>query len=350
MGIFDIFKNDTSKKNRFDFKINVTSEDGDIPSMESIPENMQEAIFLFSVNDGESIRDSNDLYARYLLHECGISNPIEFHRKMIEDGYLEKGTIHQILKKLSIVELKKILKGNGLLQSGKKEILVQRIIQDVPETTLKNISDLNNGYFISEKGKVFYEENKIFVEIHRHKNWGINHLDYQDFQEKIINNSSFYDFALWTLNSKLSLYLRQGEWGMARNMHFFISELFCEEHQYENSLFNLLVVLLYDINGVNNMHMLNLHPEFYSKKGLIENFAQESLAPGIIKRIHKLQIFFKMEILDHVYEAPIPMISICSKDIFLEILNKIFNNSLDESLYEYENDFKDAFRLFIEIL
>ena len=87
------------------------------------------AVFLFA-NSGCSQVKRDDEYPRYLINECGIRRPSEYHQALLTDGYFMEADLQTKLLSLKVPEIKEILSQMGETTTGKKEVLIQRIIDN----------------------------------------------------------------------------------------------------------------------------------------------------------------------------------------------------------------------------
>ena len=77
----------------------------------------------------------------------------EVLNKLINDGYFtEPKPIIYLQNKLKVQDLKNYLKINNLPVSGKKDILVQRIIENIPNDKISENFNLDQYYALSPKG------------------------------------------------------------------------------------------------------------------------------------------------------------------------------------------------------
>ena len=284
MGILDLFKNfftcaRTDNKNNIHNSINKTTNDN-YPNID-----YSMSIFLNWAN-GKKIGKSLIDYPQYIKYKCNINNPIDFHKKMINDGYLCTPEIDSLLAFYKVTELKQILSKNNLPTTGKKNILIQRIIDNVPKDTLEKIKNLFKGYVLSEKGRFFIDKNNDYIEIHKNSNWMISLDEYTNKKKQLQFDAHFYDIAWGIFNDRNLQYTHEQNWGLVRNNIFNMYELLNKENKPAQSLLFLLSVLYYDLSGLMNNNILC-------------NLEDIVLAPGIISRILKLKKYYSEDIINN---------------------------------------------------
>ena len=104
--------------------------------------------FLNYVNN-KCVGNSDDDYARGVSSNWNIHHPLERHQQLINAGFLIPATPSITLQKLKISELKDIVRKYNLPSTGKKQDLIQIIVDNIPITAL-NISPV---YILSSKGQ-----------------------------------------------------------------------------------------------------------------------------------------------------------------------------------------------------
>ena len=284
MGILDLFKSfftcaRSGNKNNIQNSINKTANDN-YPNID-----YSMSIFLNWAN-GKKIGKSLIDYPQYIKYKCNINNPIDFHKKMINDGYLCTPEIDSLLAFYKVTELKQILSKNNLPTTGKKNILIQRIIDNVPKDTLEKIKNLFKGYVLSEKGRFFIDKNNDYIEIHKNSNWMISLDEYTNKKKQLQFDAHFYDIAWGIFNDRNLQYTHEQNWGLVRNNIFNMYELLNKENKPAQSLLFLLSVLYYDLSGLMNNNILC-------------NLEDIVLAPGIISRILKLKKYYSEDIINN---------------------------------------------------
>ena len=90
-------------------------------------------------------------YPAYMQYSWEIKNPIHFHLQLIQEGYLIEMTTQQKIQNLKVVDLKNILKSQGLPISGKKQELIERIFNHVDQVLINSFLDGKKEYCLSKK-------------------------------------------------------------------------------------------------------------------------------------------------------------------------------------------------------
>ena len=296
----------------------------EIPSLQG---DYAKTVFLWAHDKASPVR-KQDEYARYFLYECGIRNPVTYHKELIAQGYFAQAPVTAILKTLKVAELKQLLAQKGKPTTGKKEVLIERI----SETASKELVDqlcADKLYFLSEKGQIFLSEHQNYVLVHKHKaNWGI---DWHEFDANYRPGLSFYDVA-WSIFNR-RVVTDKNTFG--RNEYLHMYQLLVEEGKRERAFEILLRVMYIDLSGVCASGSYQLYREgIYSKKDLREHFGIAiMLAPGIVNPIADFADLYDDAIIDRLYEQKLPM-QVCDKKLFRSIVLSIFDGTYDESKVE----------------
>lgn len=105
-------------------------------------------------------------YPAYMQYSWEIKNPIHFHLQLIQEGYLVEMTAQQKIQNLKVVDLKNILKSQGLPVSGKKQELIERIFNHVDQVLINNFLDGKKEYCLSKKAIDFLSKYHDISSIH----------------------------------------------------------------------------------------------------------------------------------------------------------------------------------------
>lgn len=301
MGLFNLFKKDKKEENY---------------------SNQAIAVFLNWAKNNKPIMESVSDYPRYIEFELGINDPIQLHKYLVNNEYLCKPTIKLLLDNLKVSELKEILESNALQKTGKKSVLIERILNNVPQNILDAIENSYNGFVTSEKGENFISLNHHYIDIHIHSNWMISVDEYESVRKSLKFSASFNDVAWGIFNKRNLSYISQRHWGLVRNNRLNMYELLESENKHKEAFFKLIEVLYYDLSGLSN-------------NDIIDEFNTLILAPGIVKYILKLKNYYDDSLIDMCYsQNPVPF-RYFEKENFKIILNDILS-SKDIDLKSYK--------------
>ncbi len=160
---------------------------------------------------------------------------MKYHQKVVDEGYLEEASISNSLQQLKVDQLKKLLVANGLSDKGKKDALIQRIVDEVDTSSL----NLDKVYVPSEKG---WEHLKIYDYLFKVKKYGIKFEEYEAQQKKM--QSSRSNDVIWQiLNAKFNEYNMARDFGLARNELYNKALLLSEEEKQADALLHYILVL-----------------------------------------------------------------------------------------------------------
>lgn len=117
-------------------------------------ENFKIGLLLKLVNDGDyNTEDSKSLLNKYEINEKN------YLKTALKEDYIKICDIQQG----TVKELKEILKKAGLVQTGNKETLIQRVSENVNETELKKYFG-NDKYKLTPLGRKFLKDNMEDIE------------------------------------------------------------------------------------------------------------------------------------------------------------------------------------------
>lgn len=350
MGIFkniasNLFKNSQNdmaqKSNRMPDESGTKYEILSIPSAydREFEENSEareryaKTIFLFALSDLEPIKDKEN-YQHYLKHECQIEDPVSFHKKMINEGYLEKPTYKQILKSEKVVDLKEILAEMGLAKSGTKDILINRIVDNTTKENILRSVDSFNGYTISEKGSRLLKDNDEYIRLHRTNGFGVGLNEYEHNKMIIGDDANFGNIILYSLREHIKRAKPDVEPSYMRSAYLDLAKFMGYIGDEKESLLNYLMVLHLDTSGTMQYDSISLQKQL---KEIDVEFMELSakltdVAPGIASSIYDMQNSYIESMVDEIFENIKLPVNILTKDNFKVILNEIMaNKDYDEA-------------------
>ena len=298
-----------------------------------------QTLFLNAYGNAEPLR-KNDDYQRYFTYECGITDPRTYHEQLISKGFLVPCSAAEALKGYKLAELKELCDALGIVKTGKKPDIIERLVQNASPGLLKKYIDKEQCYSLSEIGKNFVEQHKDYIEFHKNTVWGIS-LDEYEKEKTATGETDFYKIALHILNKRLSYTDTDGY----RNTYYQLAQIYAHTGEMVASLKNLLYVLFFDANWAPNLSVL---ADLAHLDGITEYYHFNGFAPGLIKDITNLKDYYKDQMVDEIYDRYSYMPPyVCPKSLFIQLIDDICNTpSLDNE--RYAKIFKQNFVNFID--
>lgn len=324
MGFFsNLFKKkenlQPTEKVSFTEKSGMSFNDPDIPPLQG---DYAKTIFLWAHSKASPVK-GNDSYARYFLYECGIRDAAKYHQELIADGYLEEASSEQTLNVLKATELKAILDELGQPTTGKKDVLIERIINNADSAMIGRYCP-ERQYTLSALGRDFLDAHNDYVLVHKHKNWGV---DWREYDSHKVPGRSYYDTMWGIFNERLANDPRN----FGRSHYLCMYQLLEEEEKRVPALQMLLRVLYIDLSGVEGMQCYDMYRKgFYKEKDVREYFnIAIMMAPGILNPIKEYANIYSDELVDNIYRQQLP-VQVCDKKLFLSIVHSLFDGTYEE--------------------
>lgn len=310
------------------------------PEIPPLQGDYAKVVFLWAFSKPQPIRDNSN-YAAYFLYECGIRDCVKYHKKLIEEGYFIVAEPGETLELLKLPELKNMLRKLNQPVSGKKAVLIERILENAEEGFLRTYVP-ETVYKLSSKGTAFLQEHDAYVQIHKNKNWGVSWQEYNRYAKP----GQDYLSTMWII---FNTQLNKSKPEESRNIYYYLYSILMEQGKRSDALEMLLKVLYLDVSGIHAKAMLDLYRQkFYTKKQLKEYAdAAITLAPGIVYPLEKFKDIYDSEMIDILYMWKLP-IQICDKEMFRTMIECAVRGTYDEE--QTNKKLKAAYNKFVDKL
>lgn len=323
MGLFNFLKKGSPKKTvkpsvqqKVVVKVETSTVSSSIPSYspwqaQNQPRNDNYAIlaFISLCKEGATIGKTNDDYARYFSYEYKVYDPVNYHKRLVAEGYLEKANDSVALEHLKAVQLKEILKDNGLPEKGKKVDLIERIVENIDTASL----GLETYYVPSQKGWEHYKKYDYLRSVAR---YGIDFDRYEEYAKKLNSYLKPNDVIWHILNDDFNRHNLAKDFGLARNSLYKMAQLLEKENHNNQALYYFIIVLYYDTSGLGNGGYIDDEPQTMY------------LSPDLISSIVNHREYFEESMIQQCYsryKLPHHYIKIAN---FKRLINDIFNDNL----------------------
>ncbi len=272
-----------------------------------LTESQVKAIFLnWCAKKGTSPTKTD--YPIWIKRQLNIS-PRTYHTSLIQEGYLIKAHPEESLKCLKVSELKRILERKGLETSGKKEVLIDRIANNVNLDTL----NLEDKYKLSDKAQNLLSSRTNRELLYAFKNrYSISLEEFNDAKSDLAYRGEPNEIMQRAIEKGYEKARKEGYYGTARNYRLSYGYFWEDEKEYEKALQAYIDVMRYDFSGSENQMPL-------PKKDI-------RIAPGILKLIQKLSEYYNEDMVSKSYEISLP-VNHYSEAYFKKIINSIINRT-----------------------
>lgn len=269
--------------------------------------------------DGKSLPSDGSAYPKYMQYRYSITQPLKKHEQMISEGFLIEGDAKDSLSKLKVQELKNILSEHNIPATGKKDVLIQRIIENV------DCSNLNfpKILVLTEKGKNYLSKYNYYIEFNEYISQNIIELsDLSKFDD--IKKEQPYlrtnDIVWHILQMKYFEYMRKQSYGLVRNIELSRYRILEKEGKKKDATYHLLIVFYYDLSGMHN-------------NGTILKYNDLFIAPGLIQPLRSLKDFIDSNMIHRIYQRIDVPFRYFNEDIFYEIICDLLNADIDLNHY-----------------
>ena len=291
--------------------------------------------------------DGNNEFQGFWWYKYGIKDVNKILESLLNRDFLREGSLVSSMWKATVVELKDILRENDKKVSGKKEVLIQRLLDEVEEEKLNKVFK-RRTYEVTDLGKEVLKNEEHISYIHKHT---IEDLDIFSLSKMLENKPIYlYRDIIWGyLNEKGMEYIKDNNFGLYRNCRLTMSEFVKEEGKIDYSFTLLVEVIRYDLSGLHNgfdMSFLRIYKDRYIpyKKSLI------SVPPGIVNQVVEYKETkgftddeLRQKIVENAEELSLPF-SVFTADECADIVIMEMNDEKEGLSKIYYNAEKDLVR------
>lgn len=269
---------------------------------------------ILMLDQADTYRTDTNNFQNFWKWECSVLEPRKVLDSLIDRGFICCSNINSELKRTPVVKLKDLLAKKEISSTGKKEVLINRIL-DIYNNQELELLFPNRNYELTELGISELKENQYVTYLHRKHQisiWEMNIL-------LNVNNPSHlgYRDIIWReFNKQSGEYFQQCEFGLYRNVRRNMHNFLCEEKKYKTALHLLIEVISFDLSGLGNRtEPINLADEKFIREihyesRLVNLFTSEDkreviVPPGIVASFNSLYNELDMidqEFINYVYE------------------------------------------------
>lgn len=294
---------------------------------------------------------SGNSFQGFWWYRYGIRDVQSILSLLVERGFLKIGDLKAVLDRQTAATLKEVMKLHNITTTGKKDELIQRILDKIPESEL-NKHFPKRTYSLTITGQEALDEEAYVPYIHRHPVedldiWSLNRLvhtkPYMPYRDKI-----------WGyLNQRSMKHFSEHNYGLYRNCRFSMAQFLKDENKLKDVLAMLAEVVFFDLSGAGNNYDTR-HLDIYAAGFFPYEKSLAKTAPGVIGAIADCQekLRFSDEDLKSVLlermsklSAPLQLFTVeeCVQIILLErdndaeALTKLYDEAKSTFMQKYPN-------------
>lgn len=268
---------------------------------------LEEILFLWYLDGNDATAEG---IAGYWTHDYHIDYGA-VSKKLFSYGYLTFAGTGEKLANKKVSELKKLLADNDLPVSGRKDALIQRVLESIPQDKIEQA--FPEEYFaLTTAGAQLIIANEHLTYIHRHRAHFEISLKMADDVKKAHPKYFCYKVALAALEKEGRKFHHEKDWGLWRNTLYNRSVVYQEQGNIKTEMELLLQVNYIDACGYGNGDDLN------SRLAM--------LAPALISRTKALckELSISRDMLFNKYQDAVAKLDIRDKSNVEEVFEALW--------------------------
>lgn len=267
-------------------------------------------------------------------------------RNLLKKGYFKvDASLEDTLNKMTVPELKEILKKENLKVTGRKSELIERILNKASFET-KNAIPLIEVYSLSEKGKNILDQNKHIVYLDKMKLRDVSIYQYHDFMKRNKELEPFEGLIKY-LEEVSHKHITNNDWGLYSNILYQISIVYSKEGFTEEALKYIILVCYLDINcTMNNCDLETIKSLYkYNKEDYFKPYESnaDTIPPAILRDLskHKTELNLTDLELENVINQVTSLIDLpfqnFPKDVAAKVILAELSNDIEALKKYYSN-------------
>lgn len=246
--------------------------------------------------------------------EYSVLDPQAVLDSLFERGFICHEDARSALKHLLVSDLKSMLSKVGEKTTGKKDDLINRILNVYCSDDLEQELTTRN-YALTDKGKEELKQNEYVLYLHRHRYMSVWEMNYRLYR-KNPSHLKYRDIIWGYFNEQSGVHFQNFDFGLYRNTRLSMHNFLVEEGKLKTALDILIEVISFDLSGLGNkdnpvtMQEHQLLRETKCKSRMTNLFKTDdkseiTLPPGVIRYFEYLYKELKMDseaFVKYVYE------------------------------------------------
>lgn len=229
---------------------------------------------------------SKNSFPGYWQYSYNVNPQILFTKLIGRGFYTKEKSLLVTLERKTVEELKGILRKYNLKVSGKKQVLIERILEELNDEQLNSI-ELIEVYKINDKAQEILNTNDHILFFHNYS-MEISIYEAHDFKNKNPHYSPV-EIARHLIGIKSERHVTNGDWGLYRSSRLSLAEIEMKNQNLEKALVLIFEVCYLDLSGLwNNFNLDYLY--IYEQNFFPYENSTQKIAPGVVNYIKRLKV------------------------------------------------------------
>lgn len=192
-------------------------------------------------------KTSDNSFQGFWYYQYSVKDPQSILNSLCERGFIEPGDLRSVLEHLKLGEIKDELKLLNEKISGKKAELIDRLLSVADHNEL--FAKYPERFFkLTSKGEQELKENQYVPYLHRHR-----YMSVWEMNRRLAQIHYPYRDVLWGyFNEQSSIHVQNYDFGLYRNLRYFMYEFLLEENKPKTALELLAEAAYYDLSLMGN--------------------------------------------------------------------------------------------------
>ena len=229
---------------------------------------------------------SGSSFQGFWWYQYGVRDVQAVLSSLERRGFLQVGDVRTALNKQKVTDIKDALRERGIKLTGKKDDLIQRAIDEIPEEELNQLFP-RRTFALTEKGTEALAKASHIPYIHQQGFDGLNIWTIEDVM-RAHPGRSCHDLVWMHLGESSKNHFFDRNYGLYRNSRYGMAGFLRDEGKTKNALHLLAEVVFWDLTGASNgyvpQHLDALAEFLFPYEGSLA-----TTAPGIISDITDCQ-------------------------------------------------------------
>lgn len=266
---------------------------------------LQKLVLFLSRYNYFPIGSNNEYYySDKFITDLNYRNPQLYHKYCVMLGYFCDPSVHDVLHKMTVKELEKIMKQLELKPKGNKNDLIEQIKANISVSAGEQILKHEYYYVLSEGAKRLVDDYYDLIQLYANRDFGISLEVYHAYRTKT-NSSDFYIVAYEALKGLIIENRIKERYEMLKKNLIALMKISDRFREYEDALYYAIQVCILDLNRLDQYEILKNTKDKKMKKMFLNQPSTSAInftTRDAIQMILKHGNYYQEDEIDKAYQ------------------------------------------------